>query len=50
MDYILNPYFLVNVLWMITVIIVAGIITKRKPIEKWMEDVDDAAAKSSDIF
>jgi len=28
MDYILNPYFLVNVLWMVTVVIVAKIIKK----------------------
>jgi len=28
MDYILNPYFLVNVLWMVTVIIVARIVKK----------------------
>jgi len=45
MDYILNPYFLVNILWMVTVIIVTIIITKRKPTEKWMEDVDVAAAR-----
>jgi len=30
MDYILNPYFLVNVLWMVTVITVAVIIMGGK--------------------
>jgi len=29
-DYILNPYFLVNVLWMITIIITVTIINRRK--------------------
>ena len=29
-DYILNPYFLVNVLWMITIIITATIIKREK--------------------
>jgi len=29
-DYILNPYVLINVLWMITIIIVAVLVTNRR--------------------
>ena len=29
-DYILNPYVLINVMWMITIIIVAVLVTNRR--------------------
>lgn len=29
-DYILNPYFLVNVLWMLTLIIIAFRVSRKK--------------------
>ena len=32
-EYILNPYFIVNVLWMITIIRVAIIVTRKDKIK-----------------
>ena len=32
-EYILNPYFLVNVLWMVTIIRVAIIVTRKDKVK-----------------